>query len=84
MSNVENKNESMTFSSILILFGSNFFYIDNIIEKLVSAVFYIYNFDFVTHFYNTFTNTKLFLIHYLCSEMVITILPNILSNCSKY
>ena len=74
----------MTFSSILILFASNFFYIDDIIEKVVCAVFYIYIFDFVTHFYNTFTNIKLFLIHYLCSEMVITILPNILSNCSKY
>ena len=60
------------------------FCIDNTIEKLVCAVFYIYMFDFVTHFYNTFINVKLLLIHYLCIEMVITVLLDLSSNNRKY
>ena len=46
-------------------------YINNIIEKVVCAILYIYIFDFITHFYNTFINIKLLLIRYLCREMVI-------------
>ena len=38
------------FLYILILFESNFFYIDNTIKKVVCMVFYIYMFDFITHF----------------------------------
>ena len=40
-------------------------------------------FDFITHFYNTFINIKLLLIHYLCTEMVITVLLDILQ-ITKY
>ena len=61
-----------------------FFYIDNIIEKAVCAVFYIYIFDFINYFHNTFINIKLLLIHYLYREVVITALLDILSNSSKY
>ena len=42
-------------------------------EKVVCVVFHIYIFDFITDFYNIFTNIKLFPIHYWCSEMVITV-----------
>ena len=52
------------------------------------AVFYkkakVYIFDFITHFYNTFIDMKVVLIHYLRSEMVITVLLKNLSNNSKY
>ena len=74
------------FSSTLILFGSKNFYIDNIIEKVVCVVFYIYKIDFITHFYNAFIKIKLLLIHYLCREMKINVfvLLDILSNNSKY
>ena len=71
-------------SSILILFGSKKFDIDNIVKKVVCAVFYIYIFDFITHFYNAFINIKFLLIQYLCSEMVITVLLDILSNNCIY
>ena len=60
------------------------FNINSIIEKVVCSVFYIYIFDFITHFYNTFINMKLLLIHNLCSEMVITVLLDFLSNNSIY
>ena len=60
------------------------FYIDNIMEKEVCVVFYIYIFCFITHFYNALINIKLLLIHYLCSKMVITVWLDILSNNSKY
>ena len=60
------------------------FSIDNIIEKVVCVVFYIYIFDFIIHFYNAFINIKLLLIHYLCSEKVITVLLDILLNNSRY
>ena len=56
---------------------------DNIIEKVICAVFDVYIFDFITNFYNTFTNLKLLLIHHLCREMVIAVLLDILSNNSK-
>ena len=59
------------------------FYIDDI-EKVVCAVFYVYILNVITHFYNVFINIKLLLIHFLCSEMVITVLREILSNKSKY
>ena len=50
------------------------FYIDNIID---------YSLLFITHFYNTFVNIKLLiLIHYLCSEMVIIVLLDILPDNS--
>ena len=44
----------MTFSIIWI----KILYIDNIINKIACAAFYIYFFDIGTHFYNTFMNTK--------------------------
>ena len=72
------------FSSALIFFRSKFFYIDNIIEKVVCPGFYIYIFDFITHSCNVFINIKLFLIHYLYSKIVITVLLNILLNNNKY
>ena len=41
-------------------------------------------FDFTTDFYNAFINIKLILINYLCSEMIITVLLDFLSDKSKY
>ena len=32
-------------------------YIDNIIEKVVCSVYYIYTYDFITHLHNTFIDT---------------------------
>ena len=52
-------------------------YIYNIIEKVVSVVFYTYIFDFITYFCNTFINIKPFVIN-------IFTFPDILSNNSKY
>ena len=57
---------------------------DIIIKKVVCVVFSIYIFDFITHFYNTFINSKALLIHYFCSEMVTSVLLDVLSNNSKY
>ena len=70
------------------------FHIDNIIEKKTSMCgfymhiyiyiyIYMYIFDFITYFYDTFVNIKLLLIFYLCSQMVITVFQNILSNNSE-
>ena len=42
-------------------------------EKAVCADFFIYIFDFITHFYNTFINIKLLLINYFYGEMVINV-----------
>ena len=50
MSNVVNKN---IFVSIFIYFNIiwiKLFYIDNIIEKVQCVFFYVYIFDFITHF----------------------------------
>ena len=60
------------------------FYIDNVIKKVVYSDFYINIFDFITDFYNAFINIKLILIHYLCSEILITVLLDILSNNRYY
>ena len=57
---------------------------DIIIKEVVCVVFPIYIFDFITHFYNTFITSKVLLIHYLCSEMVMSVLLDVLSNNSKY
>ena len=47
-------------------------------------VFHVYIFEFITHFYSTFVNIKLLSIHYLSSEMGISVLLNILSINSEY
>ena len=62
------------------------FYIDNIIEKVVYQVFYIYFFWLYSLFLIYVTKIKLVLIHYLCREMLINvlILADILANNSKY
>ena len=73
------------FLFILILLGSKFFVLIISLKKVVYAGFYIYIFDFITHFQNTFINIKLLIIHYFSSEMIITVLLDILSNNnSKY
>ena len=59
------------------------FYINNIIKEVVFAAFYIYIFDFITHSYNAFINLSFLLIHCLYSEMVKTVLFDILSSNSK-
>ena len=53
-------------------------------KKVVCAVLYIYIFNFIAHFHNTFINKKLLLIHYLCHEMAINVLHSILSDNDKY
>ena len=60
------------------------FYVNNITEKVICSVFYVYIFDFITYFYNTPIIMKLLLIHYLCNAMVMNIfvLLDILSNIS--
>ena len=67
----------MTFDPIVRI---KIFYINHIIEKVICSVFYVYIFDFITHF------SFIFLVCYLCSEMVINVfvLLDILSNGSKY
>ena len=62
------------------------FYIDNIIEKVVYQVFYIYFFWLYSLFLIYVTKIKLVLIHYLCREMLINVLivADILANNSKY
>ena len=65
----------------------NIFYINNIIEKAVSSVFYVCISDIVTRFlYFHQYKTCFILIHYLCHEMVTNALVffNILSDNSKY
>ena len=75
----------MTFHLFNFIWIKNF-YIDNIIEKVVYSVFYVYIFDFITDSYNKFINIILLLIRYLCCEMEINVfaLLDILSNNSKY
>ena len=57
---------------------------DHTIEKVVYVVFNIYIFDFILHLYNALINIKHFLIHYLCSEILIAVFLNLLSNNNKY
>ena len=84
LSNIVNKNIFVWLFIYFNIIRIKNLYIDNIIEKVVCAVFFIYIFDFITYFYNTFINIKLLLIHYLCSEMTITVLLDLLSNNIKY
>ena len=79
ISNIVNKNISVwLFIHFNIIFIKTF-YVDDIIEKVVCAVFYIYIYDFITHFLFIFS------VFYLWNTMVINVfvLLDILSNNSK-
>ena len=62
----------MTIGQTCNIIWIKIFYIDNM-EKAVCADFFIYIFDFITHFYNTFINIKLLLINYFYGQMVINV-----------
>ena len=70
------------FVSNLISFELIFFFIDNITEKVVFSVIYVYVFDSIIHFWFIF----LILICYMWTEMVMNVFVflDVLSNNSKY
>ena len=72
------------FLFILILLGSKFFVLIISLKKVVYAGFYIYIFDFITHFQNTFISIKLLIIHYFSSEIITVLLDILSNNNSKY